>query len=479
MADWTLGEIASLLGDSSWVHLEDDKRVVSGVSTYFPTYRPGDIVFLQSGNTGFGIPAEVLSRNNVRPKLVIAAGELPASLEAEAVLRVSNRMEALLTLARAARKQIDVPVVAITGSSGKTSTTNLTAHALRAFGPVYGTREGGNLLRGVAWNLSCATPRDEFVVLELAIGRMSENAALAKPDVAVFTNIHLAHVVYHNDLQTIAERKARIFDGMKRGTHVILNSGMNEGAYLDRAARNKGLNVLYYGRRSADHVRLVGFDAARGIAEIRVGNTPLRIENCLRHGVHMLENYMATCAVHHALGLSLDHLAERFGSFQIADGRGGAHNVDVEGGAFVLLDHSYNANPASMRAALIHLRNSPARGRRIAVLGAMEELGPVTHEEHAQLVEYLRKLELDRVYTLGEEFACAKGLPGHVALEHADKLQDVLRSDVRADDVIMVKGSHSTGLYHVVNRFLKEQNLSKSVRPAGQAMVRDMDAGEA
>ncbi|MGK7654263.1 UDP-N-acetylmuramoyl-tripeptide--D-alanyl-D-alanine ligase [Roseovarius sp. B08] len=456
MPDWTLRTVATLLRGAAWMHVEDESRVVSGISTYFPTYRPGDIVFLRTGEMAFGITPETLAREGLRPRLVVVSDEVPAALEAEAILQVPNPMQALMRLARDARGRIEAPVVAITGSSGKTSTTDLTAHALRSLGPVYATRESGNRPRGVAWNLGCASERDRFVVLELAIGGMADNSRLARPDVAVFTNIQLAHVLYHQDLRTIAKRKARIFEGMRPGAPVILNSGMHEGAYLQEVARNKGLEVIHYGRRAQDHVVLLGFDAKRGVATIGIGDRRVQLAHCLRHGPHMLENFMATCAVFHALGLPLNRLEERFASFRVTRGRGDMHRLPVQAGACVLLNHSYNANPASMRAALIHLRNTPTQGRRIAVLGSMAELGDVSAQEHAKLVAYLGELKLDRVYTLGPEFDGAADLPGHRALGGPEGLREVLKSEARADDVIMVKGSNATGLNRVVDALLKE-----------------------
>lgn len=456
MPDWTLKDVAALLPGARWLRVEDERRLVSGISTYCPTYRPADIVFLRTGKSAFGITPETLAREGLRPRLAVLSGEAPAGLEAEAILEVPNPMQALMRLARDARRRIKAPVVAITGSSGKTTTTDLTAHALRALGPVYATRESGNRPRGVAWNLGCASERDEFIVLELAIGGMADNSNLARPDVAVFTNIQLAHVLYHQNLRTIAKRKARIFDGMRPGAPVILNSGMHEGAYLQEVARTKGLEVIRYGRRAGDHVVLQAFDTKRGAATIGMDEGRVQLVHCLKHGPHMLENFMATCAVFHALGLPLDSLEERFASFCVPSGRGDMRWLPVSKGFCMLLNHSYNANPASMRAALIHLRNTPARGRRIAVLGAMAELGEVSAQEHAKLVAYLGQLKLDRVYTLGPEFDGMEGLPGHHALGGPEGLLEVLKSEVRADDVIMIKGSNATGLNRVVEGVLKE-----------------------
>ena len=171
---------------------------------------------------------------------------------------------------------------------------------------------------------------------------------------------------------------------------------------------------------------------------------------------------MATCAVYHALGLPLDQLAERFASFRVTSGRGEVHRLPVQSGACVLLNHSYNANPASMRAALIHLRNTPTQGRRIAVLGAMAELGDVSAQEHAKLVAYLGQLKLDRIYTLGPEFEGIDNLSGHQALDGPEDLLNILEAEVRADDVVMVKGSNATGLNRVVTTLLNEYTCETS-----------------
>lgn len=454
MADWTLQNVAQIVGDCAWVEPGAEDLRVSGASIYLPTYRPGDIVFVRPESAGFGIPSGALTRNNIKPRLAIIQGDAPSNLNAGAILKVTDQTEALFSLAREARRMVKSPVIAITGSVGKTSTTAMTQHTLSAIGPVYGTREGANVPRGVAWNLACASPKDQFVVLELAIGGMLKNTALAKPDIAVFTNIHLAHLMYHSDLSTIAQRKARIFEGMAAGKCVVLNSDMNERAFLEKTARDRGLEILYYGRRAEDHVRLLSLDTSKAIAEIAIGDHILRLENCLQHGLHMLENFLAICAVHLALGVTMENLADKFADFDVARGRGSVHQVPTQGGHFTLLDHSYNANPASMRASLVHLQSLPAQGRRIAVLGNMAELGDMAVSEHDSLIEHVKSLGLDHVYTLGEGFDQVSGLANHTHLDGPQDLLTVLRNETRAGDAVLVKGSNSTGLYQMVKRFL-------------------------
>ncbi|MDQ2066188.1 UDP-N-acetylmuramoyl-tripeptide--D-alanyl-D-alanine ligase [Xinfangfangia sp. CPCC 101601] len=459
MARFSISDIVELLPDGRWIVPPSEPLLFTGVSTYLPSWRPDDITFLRRDRETFGISARALRESGTVPRLLITSGP-ELGLPETAVLQVPDRQRALMKLARAARARLPAPLIGVTGSAGKTSTTALIAHALGQLGPVYASRVGANTARGVAWNLASAREEDRHIVLEMAIAGMRDSTAAARPDVAVFTNIHAAHLVHHGDLRTIAARKSRMFEGMRPGGKVILNSSMSERDYVAELAHAKGLEVIFYGRRPEDHVRPTGYDPERDLVRIAIGEALIDLPKCNRHGVHMLHNFLAACGVHLALGLSLDHLAAAFASFAPLPGRGARYAVPHPGGLFTLLDHSYNANPASMRVALAELLAVPVEGRRIAVLGEMAELGETAAAEHHRLMQDIAKVGLDRIYTIGAAYQRQGSVPGHQELRGPEDLAQIFENEIAAGDVVMVKGSNSTGLNAWVSKYIKDRSAS-------------------
>ncbi|MFD1960915.1 Mur ligase family protein [Novosphingobium panipatense] len=190
--------------------------------------------------TGKGVKPRQIRKLASSPAAVITQDAGDAKSLGAPVLQVKDTGDAILSLGRYARERMSGKVVAVTGTAGKTTTVAMLAQALSAFGTVGQTRFNANLPHGVAWNLASVPWDAPHTVLELAIGRMEQNARLASPDIAIFTNILPAHLEYHRDLATIAARKSRIFSGMKPGGIAILNRDMAEWHHVQLQARSRG-----------------------------------------------------------------------------------------------------------------------------------------------------------------------------------------------------------------------------------------------
>ena len=343
---------------------------------------------------------------------------------------VDDTIDALWDLARAARKRLSGRVIAVTGSSGKTTVKSFMAQALEAFSTP------GSLNNHLGVPLSLArTPTDtRFAVYEIGTshpGEIAPLARLASPDVAVVLNVHPAHIEYFPDIGALTREKLSIADGLPvGGTLVCLDTLDPDPGALDPSTR-----VLTFGAGARADVRLTS--SAGGVAVMSTPAGPVETE-IPGGGEHRALALAAVAAAIVALGED-PMCITRIGADAVPAGRGNRDRV----GAITLIDDSYNANPASMAAALRSLGTES--GRTIAVLGEMFELGDDGDSLHAGLAESCRGV--DRVVCVGEAMrALYDRLPGHQRLASFDSPEDIdtdaIVDALQPGDVLLLKGSN-------------------------------------
>ena len=374
-------------------------------------------------------------------------------------LEVSEPLQALQGLGRSARARTDATVVAVTGSVGKTGTKELLRAALSPLGPVHASASSYNNAIGVPLSLArmpCATAA---AVFEIGMNRPREIGTLVelvRPDIALVTRIAPAHLEYFGSLDRIAAAKAEIFEGLKPGGIAVIPHDTPGGHQLESAARQYGAGrIITFGTCAEADARLLE------VTPTDVGQT-LRWsfagqENSCRlrlSGAHWALNAVAAASVANVLGVSPVAAGSHMEAVEPLAGRGRRHAVHVKNGRAWVIDDSYNANPASMCAALAALRTTPADGRRLAVLGEMKELGSASAELHAGLARALEGI--DRVWCVGPEMAALygtlpRGTEGEL-LTDAEEAAKRAVSELRAGDVLLVKGSRANALETVVAR---------------------------
>jgi UDP-N-acetylmuramyl pentapeptide synthase len=312
------------------------------------------------------------------------------------ILRVADVNTAIIAMGHYAREQMTGNVLAVTGSAGKTTTVAMLSHALSAWGPVGQSSHNANLPHGVAWNLASIPWDTPSVVLELAIGRMAQSARMARPQVAIFTNILPAHLGDHHTIVDVALRKSAIFLGMSQGGVAVLNRDMLEWETVYKAARARALEIVHYGTTRECEFRLVHYSPAeqRVTAQFMNREVHYRIGAA---GPHMAMNSLAVVAAVSALGYQVEPAIAQLENFAAVPGRGEEFEVMLDERRLILIDDAYNANPGSMRAALIGLGEKTNAHRRIAVLGEMAELGPQAEKYHADLADLIELHGIDRV----------------------------------------------------------------------------------
>jgi len=371
-------------------------------------------------------------------------------------VRVPDTLQALRDLAVFARERARAVRIGVTGSVGKTGTKEALARTLARFGPAHASLASHNNHIGVPLTLA-RLPRDAaFAVLEMGMnhrGEIAALAALARPQVALITKIAPAHIGHFPDEAAIAAAKAEIFE---HGVDVaVIPAEGPHAALLEARARAASAHILRFGFAAGDvHAREVEVDhrgsrlrakTPRGVVEARI-NIP---------GRHWVHNALAVLAVVCALELDLREAALALAELRPPPGRGRRLWLDMPGGRCLLLDEAYNANPASMQAALELLALIPGR-RKLAVLGEMAELGRHAPALHAALAGPVGVAGVARVYTVGEGMAYLRArLDGGILGPHAvraDELEEVLQAELREGDVVLVKGSNACGLSRLVAR---------------------------
>lgn len=374
-------------------------------------------------------------------------------------LEVHEPLKALQGLGRAARTRTDATVVAVTGSVGKTGTKELLRAALSPLGAIHASASSYNNAIGVPLSLARMPSATAAAIFEVGMNRPREIGTLVeliRPDVALVTRIASAHLEYFGSLDRIAAAKAEIFEGLKPGGTAVIPHDTPGGHHLESAARKYGAGrIITFGTCAEADARLLEVTPTDVGVTLRwsfvgqEGSCRLRLS-----GAHWALNAVAAASVANVLGVSPLAAGSQMEAVEPLAGRGRRHTVQVKNGCACVIDDSYNANPASMCAALAALRNMPAGGRRLAVLGEMKELGSASEELHAGLAKELHGI--DRVWCVGPEMAalCDTLPPGTEGelLTDAKEVAERVVSELQTGDVLLVKGSRANALETVVAR---------------------------
>jgi UDP-N-acetylmuramoyl-tripeptide--D-alanyl-D-alanine ligase len=422
----------------------------TGVSIDTRTLRKGDLFVALIGETGDG-------HNHAAAAIEAGAAGVMVHRPVAGVTRallVDDTLAGLTRLGAFARTRFPGRVAAITGSVGKTTTKEMLRLILSAFGTAHAAAASYNNHWGVPLTLARIPSDAAFCVAEIGMnhpGEIAPLAALAAPDVAVITTIAAAHIGNMGSLAAIAEEKGAIMSGLRPNGVAVLPA---DSAFIDRLrVLAGGHRVISFGTWLEADARLI--DSAPDANGSRLLISILGQEVRLRlnaPGRHMAMNAVAALAAAAALDLDPAAAAAALEGFAPLDGRGARRPLLLADGAALLLDESYNANGASMRAALDVLRLQPAK-RRIAILGDMLELGGAGPAEHAGLAaDAVRSADL--VFTCGPLMRhLYEALPLQVRGAHAADavaLAPLVVARIAAGDAILVKGSLGSRMRTIV-----------------------------
>ena len=455
---WTSDEVAAAVSPLAM----SGPFEASGVTFDSRVVGAGDIFFAMTGETtdGHRFVADALAHGAT---CAIVSRDVP---EAKGnVVKVADTMQALVALGRTGRRRSTAKVASVTGSVGKTSTKDALRAMLSAQAKTEASAASYNNHVGVPISLA-RLPRDaRFGVFEVGMnhpGEIEPLARLVAAHVGLVTNVEPAHIGYMGSEEAIADEKACLFAGMEQGAVAVLNRDNRHFERLVAGARRFGVTrIVGFGRSERADARLVACTLQDTGSDVVASLHGRKLEYRLgAPGEHWVLNSLAALAVVEALGADVTKAAATLASVTASPGRGARRRLKLGSGSVELLDESYNANPASMRAMLAVLsRMEPAPGaRRLLAMGDMRELGERADALHAGLADAVAASGAAQVFLCGPhmEALWQRLAAGQKGAWRADStaLAGEVAAALKAGDVIAVKGSLGSKMKNVVDAIL-------------------------
>lgn len=469
---WTARAAAEATGG----RLTGASWVAGGVSIDTRTIEPGDLfVALTAARDGHDFVAGALEKGAAAAMV----SRVPGDVAADAPLLIVDDVQAgLEALGRAGRARTRARVIAVTGSVGKTTTKEMLRTALSGQGRTHASVASYNNHWGVPLTLARMPAETEFAVIEIGMnapGEIAPLARLARPHVAVVTTVAAAHLEAFGRIEAIAAEKAAVFDGLEPGGVAVANADVETAGILADHARACGARLVRFGETAgADaHLSEVTLSDHATVVRAEIGGAPILFRLPVP-GRHLAANAVAALAAAQAAGADLARAGLDIGRWTPVAGRGTRERVLLnvtDDEAIELIDDAYNANPASVAASLEVLAAAApkGRGRRIAVLGDMLELGDAGPRLHAALATLPAMDRVDLVYCAGPLMAgLDAALPPARRGGHRDtaaELARILPPRLRAGDILLVKGSNGVRLSAVVDVL---RNLGQSPAEPGE-----------
>jgi len=459
---WTMEELLDATGGSASGHFD-----AQGVAFDSREIGRGDLFFaLKGADTDGHCFVDTAFTNGAAGAIVSAPCSHPHIL-------VADTMQALEALGHASRARTSAKIIGVTGSAGKTGTKEAIYASLDrcSRGRAHRSVKSYNNHVGVPLSMARMPSDAEFGIFEMGMNHAGEMRALSKivrPQIAIITTIAPAHIEFFKDESGIADAKAEIFEGLTEGGTAILPADNVHYPRLRAAAEKYAGRILSFGFSADADVRVLSHmpsSCGGSLVNAQVCDAILSF-TLSQPGEHWVANSMAVLAAVYAADGDLAAAGLAMAEMGGLTGRGARHIFPIDGGEVSLIDESYNANPASMAATLAQLGGATGNGRRIAVLGAMKELGSKSAEYHAALAQPLAHAKVDFAILVGEEMEylaqqLTAGVEGPAEFAHcatAHEALDLLQNYIRASDMILVKGSNSMGLSAIVSALTGGKN---------------------
>jgi UDP-N-acetylmuramoyl-tripeptide--D-alanyl-D-alanine ligase len=435
---------------------------VTGISIDSRTVAPAEAYFAIKGAVHDGHDFVEAALRAGAALAVVERGKREQFASDAPLLMVDDVLGALVELAHAARARLQGQVIAVTGSVGKTSTKEALRLVLSAQGQTHASAASFNNHWGVPLSLARCPETARFAVFEIGMNHACEIQPLvkmARPHVAIITTVEPVHLEFFAGIEAIADAKAEIFEGVVEGGAVVLNRDNPQFARLARRAKELGIQrVVSFGADAKSDARLIDVSLQAACSAVHADIFGHEVTYKVgMPGRHMAMNSLAVLAAAALAGADLALASLSLSQLEPAAGRGVRSTLELAGGAATLIDESYNANPASMAAALSVLGQAAIgpHGRRIAVLGDMLELGAAAADLHRGLNEAIKASRIDLVYCCGPLMrnlweALSTGKRGGYA-DSAANLEMQVVAAIRAGDAIMIKGSFGSKMKTIVN----------------------------
>ncbi len=454
---WTQTELCAALGAAPNAGFSVR---VTGVSIDSRTLEFDDLFFAIRGDAHDGHDHVARAFEAGAAAAVVSRERAPQLAPLGPVFAVEDTLKAMERLGVAARARSKAKIAAVTGSVGKTTAKEMLRAMLTACGITHASAASYNNHWGVPLTLARMPANARFGVFEMGMNHAGEIAPLtrmARPHVALVTTIAPVHIEHLGSIEAIADAKAEIFLGLEPHGTAVLNCDAPQYERLNRAASARGARVLSFGRGADCDAQLLAVEAidsgSRVKARVLAHELPFELG---APGAHMAENALGALLAADALGADVHACAKALRRFSPQKGRGERFLLPTADGPVTIIDESYNANPTSMRAALALLAavKPGPKGRRIAVIGDMLELGPKAAAMHAELAADLSANNVDLLFGAGPLtralYEAAPASMRAVWTERSSDLTDEVARVLRGGDIAMVKGSNGSRMAPIV-----------------------------
>ncbi|QYM73779.1 UDP-N-acetylmuramoylalanyl-D-glutamyl-2,6-diaminopimelate--D-alanyl-D-alanine ligase [Pseudochrobactrum sp. Wa41.01b-1] len=451
---------------------------ITGISIDSRTLRKGEAFFAIKGDVFDGHDFATAAMAAGAGLLVVTEARLPALGKLQVpMIVVDDVLAALTRLGIASRARSKAQIIAVTGSVGKTTTKEALRHVLSDCGKVHASAASFNNHWGVPLTLARMPEDTDYGVFEIGMNHHDEIRPLVKmvqPHVAVITLIAPAHLGHFANLEEIAVAKAEIFEGVLPGGYALLNRDDKRFKQLETLAVAAGIeHIATFGEnaRSTYKLRDLVMKTDCSCITVSLGGQEAAVK-ISAPGRHIVQNMLAVMGAAHLVGADMTKVVLALASLQAEAGRGAQYRLRHGDGTFTLIDESYNANPASMRAALSLLESTEPqgegieKGRRIAVLGDMLELGKQSSKLHGDLARPIVDAHVNMLFIGGAHMSALKSaMPAEIQVEYRESVDELLPlvvKAVRPGDVVMIKSSKSIGFVKIVNALLKKYAVSEA-----------------
>ncbi len=436
-----------------------DSNIINGISIDERTINKGDLFIALVGEKFDGhnfIEAAILKG---------ACGVLVSNIRIAKKyngLFVDNTKEALINIGKFARNRFNGITIGITGSSGKTSTNYFLSNALSQFGKTHKTFGNNNNIIGLSLTLSRLPFDFDFCILELGMnnsGEIRELTKIAKPNIALITNVSNSHIQNFKNEKEIAKAKSEIFLGLKKNGVAIINSDNFWKDFLITEAKKVNAKIHLFGHSKISNtqiLKLVSEKEGSTLCVDKIKNWHLKYLNTTQ-----AENVIATISVIKELKLPPKKVTEVISKLKPLSGRGEKLIIKFNNKQkTIIIDDSYNANPASMKAALYNFNNLKIKHHgfeAVVIIGDMLELGKSSTKMHLDLVPILRDINPDLILTVGKytkeiNDKLRLTINCHSYLEISELIKDI-RQLIKPNQIVLLKGSNGTGLWKLVPIF--------------------------
>jgi len=376
-------------------------------------------------------------------------------LDKKKLIKCSNTIKFLNKLAVLKRNHINTKLIAITGSSGKTTLKTLIGKTLNEYGKTFFSQKSYNNHFGVPLSLCNLESDHKYGVLEVGMsnaGEIRRLSNLVKPDIAIITNIGEAHIENFNNLNDIAKAKSEIIENINSGGYLILNRDDRYFSYLSNIAKKRKINFLSFGKSVKANGRLIKNKSYKNYNDLHFRvlnkNIYLKVKNI---NPLIINNILFTLLTIHALDLDCSKIINFSNYSQLAEGRGKIQVISRYQKNFKFIDESYNANPSSVKNAINNFSNIKKDSqKKYFLLGDMLELGKDSDNYHKDLANFINRSDIDKLFVFGKNAfktyqKTYKSKQGNI-LQNLNDFDEIFSKIINKDDYLMIKGSNATGL---------------------------------